>query len=42
MATLTTDHTCSNPKEGHQPTATRKNIMGGSVANKDWMPNKAT
>jgi hypothetical protein len=28
-------HTCSNPKEGHQPTATRNNIMGGSVPNKD-------
>jgi hypothetical protein len=37
-----TGHTCSNPKEGHQPTATCNNIMGGSVANKDWMPNRAT
>jgi hypothetical protein len=37
-----TSHTCSNPKDGHQPTATHNNIMGGSVANKDWMPNRAT
>ncbi len=37
-----TGHTCSNPKEGHQPTATRNNIMGGSVTNKDWTPNRAT
>jgi hypothetical protein len=37
-----TGHTCSNPKEGHQPTATCNNIMGGSIANKDWMPNRAT
>jgi hypothetical protein len=37
-----TGHTCSNPKEGHQPTATCNNIMGGSVANKDWTPNSAT
>jgi hypothetical protein len=35
-------HTCSHPKEGHQPTATRNNIMGGSVANKDWTPNRGT
>jgi hypothetical protein len=35
-------HTCSHPKEGHQPTAMRNNIMGGSVANKDWMPNRGT
>ncbi len=41
MATYT-GHTCSNPKEGHQPTTTRNNIMGGSIANKDWTPNKAT
>jgi hypothetical protein len=34
--------TCSNPKEGHQPTAMRNNIMDGSIANKDWMPNRAT
>jgi hypothetical protein len=34
-----TGHTCSNPKEGHQPTAMCNNIMGGSVANKDWTPN---
>jgi hypothetical protein len=26
-----TGHTCSNPKEGHQPTAMRSNIMDGSV-----------
>jgi hypothetical protein len=37
-----TSHTCSHPKEGHQPTATCNNIMGGSVANKDWMPNRGT
>jgi hypothetical protein len=37
-----TGHTCSNLKEGHQPTATRANIMGGSVANKDWTPNSTT
>ncbi len=36
-----TGHTCSNPKEGHQPTTTRNNIMGSSIANKDWMPNRA-
>jgi hypothetical protein len=35
-------HTCSHPKEGHQPTAMRNNIMGGSVANKDWTPNRGT
>jgi hypothetical protein len=35
-------HTCSHTKEGHQPTATRNNIMGGSVANKDWAPNRGT
>jgi hypothetical protein len=34
--------TCSNPKEGHQPTTTCNNIMGSSIANKDWMPNRAT
>jgi hypothetical protein len=28
-------HTCSYPKEGHQPTATCNNIMGSSIANKD-------
>jgi hypothetical protein len=37
-----TSHTCSNLKEGHQPTAMHNNSMGGSVANKDWMPNRAT
>ncbi len=37
-----TSHTCSNPKEDHQPTATRNNIMGSSVTNKDWTPNRAT
>jgi hypothetical protein len=37
-----TSHTCSNPNEGHQPTTTHNNIMGGFVANKDWMPNRAT
>jgi hypothetical protein len=37
-----TSHTCSNPKEGHQPTAMRNNIMGSSVVNKDWTPNRAT
>jgi hypothetical protein len=37
-----TGHTCSNPKEGYQPTATCANIMGGSMANKDWMPRKTT
>jgi hypothetical protein len=37
-----TGHTCSNTKEGHQPTATHNNIMGGSDADKDWMPNRAT
>ncbi len=36
-----TGTTCSNPKEGHQPTATRNNIMGSSVANKNWTPNRA-
>jgi hypothetical protein len=36
-----TGHTCSNPKEGHQPTAMCNNIMGGFVAKKDWMPNRA-
>jgi hypothetical protein len=35
-------HTCSHPKEGHQPTATRNNIMDGSIANKEWMPNRGT
>ncbi len=37
-----TGHTCSNPKEGPQPIATCNNIMGGSIANKDWTPNRAT
>ncbi len=37
-----TGNTCSDPKKGHQPTATCNYIMGGSVANKDWMPNRAT
>jgi hypothetical protein len=37
-----TRNTCSNPNKGHRPTATRNNIMGGSIANKDWMPNRAT
>ncbi len=37
-----TGHTCSNPKEGHQPTTTPNNIMSGSIANKVWMPNRAT
>ncbi len=37
-----TSHTCSSPKEGHQLIATRNNIMGGSIANKDWTPNRAT
>ncbi len=37
-----TGHFCSNPKKGHQPTAMRNNIMGSSIANKDWMPNRAT
>jgi hypothetical protein len=37
-----TGHTCSNPKEGHQPTTMHDNIMGGSIANKDWTPNRAT
>ncbi len=37
-----TGHTCSNPKEGHHLTTTCNNIMGGSVANKDWTPNRAT
>jgi hypothetical protein len=35
-------HTCSHPKEGHQPTTTRNNIIGGSIANKDWTPNRVT
>ncbi len=35
-------HTCSHPKDGHQPTAMHNNIMGGSVANKDWTPNRGT
>jgi hypothetical protein len=35
-------HICSHPKEGHQPTATHNNIMGSSIANKDWVPNKVT
>jgi hypothetical protein len=37
-----TGHTCSNPKEVRQPTATRNNIMGSSIANNDWTPNRAT
>ncbi len=37
-----TGHTCSNTKEGHQLTTTCNNIMGGSIANKDWTPNRAT
>jgi hypothetical protein len=37
-----TVHTCSNPKEGHQLTTTCNNIMGGSIANKDWTPNRTT
>ncbi len=37
-----TGHTCFNPKEGHQPTALRNNIMGSSMANKDWTPNRTT
>ncbi len=37
-----TGHTCSNSKEGHQPTAMCNNIMSGSIAKKDWMPNMAT
>ncbi len=39
-----TGHIRSNPKEGHQPTATAtcNNIMGGFVANKDWTPTRAT
>jgi hypothetical protein len=37
-----TSHTCSHPKEGHQPTIMRNNIMGGSIANKDWTPNRGT
>jgi hypothetical protein len=37
-----TSHICSNPKESHQPTTTCANIMGGSIANKDWMPNRTT
>jgi hypothetical protein len=37
-----TGHTCFNPKEGHQLTTTCNNIMGGSITNKDWMPNRAT
>jgi hypothetical protein len=36
-----TSHTCSNPKEGHQLTTTCNKSWGGSVANKDWMPNEA-
>jgi hypothetical protein len=35
-------HTCSHPKESHQPTAMRNNIIGSPVANKDWMPNRGT
>jgi hypothetical protein len=35
-------HTCSFPKEGHQPTAMRNNIMGSFIANKDWTPNRGT
>jgi hypothetical protein len=37
-----TGHTCSNPKEGHQPTTNGNNIMGCSITNKDWMPNRIT
>jgi hypothetical protein len=33
-----TIHTCSNPKEGYQPTTTCNNIMGGFVANKTGHP----
>jgi hypothetical protein len=33
---------CSNPQEGQQPTATHNNITGGSIANKDWTPNRTT
>jgi hypothetical protein len=35
-------HTCSHPNKGHQPTATHNNIMGSSMANKDWTPNRGT
>jgi hypothetical protein len=35
-------HTCSHPKEDHQPTAMHNNIMSGSIANKDWTPNRGT
>jgi hypothetical protein len=37
-----TGHTCSNPKEGCQPTTTHNNIMDGFIANKDRTPNRAT
>jgi hypothetical protein len=37
-----TGHTCSNPKEAHQSTVMHNNIIGNSIANKDWMPNRAT
>jgi hypothetical protein len=37
-----TGDTCSNPKYSHQPIATCNNIMGGSIANKDWAPNRTT
>ena len=32
---------CSNKKEGHKDTATRANIMGGSIANKGWEASTA-
>ncbi len=35
-------NTCSHPKEGHQPTTMHNNIMGGSITNKNWMPNRVT
>ncbi len=33
-----TGHTCSNPKEGHQPTATRNNIMAAPLPTRTGCP----
>ena len=33
-----TSATCGTPHMGHKREATRRNIMGGSLANKEWTP----
>ena len=33
-----TSATCGTPRMGHKREATRRNIMGGSLANKEWTP----